>query len=471
MPSSKRLPLKNKLFYGFGTMGYSSLSQTLGSFIMFFGTSVMGISGSLVGFAIAIASLWDGISDPLVGNISDRTHNKFFGKRLGYVFFAVFGVAICNVLLWSMPKGSQLFMFSYLLGFMLLQETVNTFFSTPMSALALDLAPDYNEQSKVQSFKTVFGIIGMILPSLMMYFFMPSISIGVQTQYTQDGFVTIALINSALMIVCGMVGVFGNLKRAQGTISFSNQTKEKSSFKKLIFGYFEVFKKSKFACIILGYSISQMASSFLTSIGMHLFTYCYHFSSTQISILLLCMFGGAILSQPIWLKLSKKIDKKQTIITALSVVLMGMGLTLITFLFRTYIDISIIYPIICMTILICGFGTGAMYSLPVSMYADAIAIEEYYTGESKSGEYLGYYSFTYNLSNSISLLIMGFLLDLIKFDSSAPVQPMSVQTGLGSIVFCGCSIALSISILIFSKYKVKRSDVLKIQLKINEKKK
>ena len=145
--------------------------------------------------------------------------------------------------------------------------------------------------------------------------------------------------------------------------------------------------------------------------------------------------------------------------------------TLITFLFRTYIDISIIYPIICMTILICGFGTGAMYSLPVSMYADAIAIEEYYTGESKSGEYLGYYSFTYNLSNSISLLIMGFLLDLIKFDSSAPVQQMSVQTGLGSIVFCGCSIALSISILIFSKYKVKRSDVLKIQLKINEKKK
>ena len=471
MSDLKKIPIRNKLFYGFGTMGYSSLSQTLNSFIMFFGTSVMKISGSLVGLAIAIASLWDGISDPLVGNISDKTKNKLFGKRLGYVLFAIFGVAICNILLWSMPKGSQLFMFCYLLGFMLLQETVNTFFSTPMSALAIDLAPDYNEQSKIQSFKTVFGIIGMILPSLMMYFFMPSISIGVQTEYTQEGFINIAILNSCLMIICGLVGVFGNLKRARESNNLYEGFKEKSSFKKLVFGYFEVFKKSKFACIILGYSVSQMASSFLTSIGMHLFTYCYHFSSSQISILLLCMFGGAILSQPIWLRLSRRIDKKQTIITALSVVLMGMGLTLITFLFRTYIDIRIIYPITCFTILISGFGTGAMYSLPISMYADAIMLEEFFTGESKTGEYLGYYSFTYNLSNSASLLIMGFLLDLIQFDSSAAVQPMSVQTGLGTIVFCGCSIALAISILIFSKYKIKRSDVLKVQLKISEKKK
>ena len=395
MSAVKKLPLKNKLFYGFGTMGYSSLSQTLGSFIMFFSTSVMGISGSLVGFAIAIASLWDGISDPLVGNISDRTSNKFFGKRLLYVLFAIFGVAICNIILWSMPKGSQAFMFFWLLFFMLLQETVNTFFSTPMSALALDLAPDYNEQSKVQSFKTVFSIIGMILPSLMMYFFMPSISIGVQTKYTQEGFLSIAYINSALMIICGLVGVFGNLKRARSVENYSLSTKGKSSFKKLMFGYFEIFKKSSFACVILGYSVSQMASSFLTAIGMHLFTYCYHFSSTQISILLLCMFGGAIISQPIWLKLAKKIDKKHTVITALSVVLMGLGLTLVTFLFRTYIDISIIYPTTCFTILVCGFGTGAMYSIPISMYADVVAMDEFETGENRSGEYLGYYSFTY----------------------------------------------------------------------------
>lgn len=469
MKSSKKgLPLKNKLCYGFGGLGYNSLSQTMNSFIMFFGTSVMGISGSLVGIAIAIASLWDGVSDPLVGSISDRTHNKFFGRRLGYILAATFGVAICNILLWSMPSGSQWFMFSWLLIFMLLQETVNTFFSTPFSALALDLAPDYNEQSKIQSYKTVFNIIGMILPSILLYVFMPSISIGVQTQYTQSGFLAIACINSAFMIVCGLILVFGNLKRVRSSPECTMSYEEKTSFKKLMMGYFEVFKKSRFACIILGYSIAQIASSFLTSIGMHLFTYCYHFSSSQISILLLCLFGGAIVSQPAWVGISKRIDKKATIISALSLLLLGIGATLITFLFRTYIEVNYIFYAVCFTIFVCGFGMGAMYSLPISMYADVITLEQYETGENRAGSFLGYYSFTYNLSNSISLLIMGVLLDLIKFDSAQPVQAMSVQNGLGVIIFCGCSIAIAISILIFSRYKVRRADVLKVQLKISE---
>ena len=112
-----------------------------------------------------------------------------------------------------------------------------------------------------------------------------------------------------------------------------------------------------------------------------------------------------------------------------------------------------------------------MQSLPISMYADVVTLEQYKTGENKSGVYLGYYSFTYNLSNSISLLIIGVLLDAIKFNPSEPIQALSVQTGLGTIVFCGCSIALAASILIFSRYKIKRADVLKAQLKLAEKEK
>ena len=115
----------------------------------------------------------------------------------------------------------------------------------------------------------------------------------------------------------------------------------------------------------------------------------------------------------------------------------------------------------------CGVGLGAMYSLPMSMYADVVTLEMYKTGQNNAGAYTGYYTFTYNLANSISLLIIGLLLDFIKFDSTQPVQAMSVQTGLGIVVFCGCSIALALSILIFSKFSIKRSDVLKTQLKIN----
>lgn len=451
-----------------GGLGYSSLTQTLGSFIMFYATSVMGISGTLVGIAIGVSSLWDGVSDPLVGNLSDKHKNKFFGKRLGFMLCAIFLIAFCNILLWSMPKMSEWLMFLWLFVVLLLLETSNTFFSTPFSALAIDLAPEYNEQTKLQSFKTSFNIVGMILPSILMYFFMPSLSIGVQTAYSQEGFVAIAYINSFLVIVFGLICVLGNLRRVQKTPFTIEETKKKS-FKELIFGYVQVFKKKRFACIIAGYSIAQIASCFLTSVGMHLFTYCYHFNSSQIAILLICLFGGAIVSQPIWLSLAKNIDKKGSLITALCLLLFAIGLTLVTFLFRSYIETSLLFIFVASTIAMCGFGTGAMYSLPISMYADAISLEQHETGENNAGSYLGYYSFTYNLSNSIALFIMGMLLDVIKFDSTLPVQALSVQSGLGAIVFCGCSIAISIAIIIFSKYNVKRADVLKAQLELKRK--
>ena len=219
---------------------------------------------------------------------------------------------------------------------------------------------------------------------------------------------------------------------------------------------------------MLGYSVSLIATVFITSVGMHLFTFCYHFSSFQISTLMICLFGGAILSQALWVNIVKKYDKKQTLIFALSVLLFGIALTSVTFLFRVYCTSDYIFWFVLPCLFICGIGSGALYSLPHSMYADVVTMEQYRTGENNAGRYTGYYTFTYNFSNSVALLFIGFLLDLVKFDSSQPVQALAVQTGLGRIVFFGSAISLTIAIIIFSSYSIKRSDVLKVQIKANE---
>ena len=271
----KNLKLSTKLFYGIGGLGYSSMSQTLNSFIMFFSTAVMGISGSLVGIAIAISSLWDGVSDPLIGHLSDNTKNKFFGKRLGFMFFGIFIIAFLNICIWSMPSSMpEMAKFFWLLFGMLAIESANTCFGTPYAALAIDIAPDYNEQSKVQGFKTVFNIIGMILPSILMYFFMSSISISIQTGYTQQGYVNIAYINSALLIIFGLITIFSTLRYVRKNNIYNyNEPKQKFEFSKLMTGYINVLKQKDFRSVILGYSFATIASAFLTSVGMHLLTY------------------------------------------------------------------------------------------------------------------------------------------------------------------------------------------------------
>ena len=460
------LKFSNKFVYGVAGLGYSSMSQTLNNFIMFFATAVMGISGSLVGVAVAISSLWDGVSDPFVGHLSDNCQSKFFGKRLGFMLFGIFMISAINLLIWSMPiAASQGVKFAWLLIGLLAIESTNTCFGTPYSALAIDIAPDYNDQSKVQGFKTFFSIIGMILPNIFMYFFMPSISIGIQSSHTQSGYIKIALINSALLIGLGLITILGTIRYTRKNKIYSNcSTKEPFETKKMLSGYLKVIKNKDFRSVILGYSFATIASSFLTSVGLHLFTYCYHFSSPQISCVLIAMFGGAVASQPLWVYISKRIEKKKALIISLSAIIFGVFAISTTFLFRAFIPTEIMFYLALPCMLFCGVGAGAMYSIPFSMYADAVTLQMKATGENNAGVYTGYFTFTYNLANSVALLIIGFMLDFIKFDSSQPLQALSVQNGLGAIVFFGCTVFMSLAIMAFSNYSIKRSNVLKIQM-------
>jgi Na+/melibiose symporter-like transporter len=305
----------------------------------------------------------------------------------------------------------------------------------------------------------------MILPSILMYFFMPSISISIQSHYTQQGYIKIAIFNSAMLIALGLITIFSTLRYTQKNKLYSSSApKEKFSFSKLLLGYFNVLKQKDFRAVILGYSFATIASAFLTSVGMHLFTYCYHFSSAQISVVLISLFGGAILSQPLWVYLAKRIDKKRALIISLSTIVFGIFLITITFLFRGFVDSDTMFIIAVPCLIFSGIGAGAMYSLPFSMYADAVTLEIFKTGQNNAGAYTGYFTFTYNLANSVALLIIGFLLDIIKFDSSKPIQALSVQNGLGMIVCFGTTIFLSLAIMLFSKFSIKRADVLKIQV-------
>lgn len=463
----KKIETKTKLMYGVGNLGYGTISQTMSNFIMFFATSVLGVSGTLVGIAVAISAFWDGLSDPLVGYLSDRHKSKIFGRRLGFMLIATFGMAFFNILLWSIPQSLSMgFKFVWLLVCLLTMETFNTFFATPYVALGIDIAPDYNDQSSLQGYKTIFFIIGMVLPTILMFIFMPNKDGA--GQLAQEGYINMSYVTSVLCIICGVICILGTLKRTKQMPEYETRGKENNAFFKIFYNFFKVFKNKNFCPLILGYSVALIAASFLMSVGMHLFTFSFHFTSIQISILMAVLFLGAITSQFFWIYLSKRIDKKPALNIALSLLLIGIVLVAIVFGFRTFMSIGLTFGLVVPLIFVCGFGTGALYSLPVSMFADVVTLEKIRSNENKTATYSGYMTFTYNVANSISLLIIGVLLDLIKFKPSEPVQSMKVQNSLGLIVFLGCGISIALAILIFNKYKLTRTDILKEQIREKE---
>lgn len=428
----KKLKATTKLCYATGNLGYGTISQTVTTFIMFFGTSVLGIKGTLVGLCVALSAFWDGLSDPIVGYISDRTKSKFWGRRLGYLFFGTIGIVVCNILLWSVPNSfSEIGKFFWLLIFLIAIETANTCFATPYVALGIDIAPGYNEQSTLQGYKTVFFIIGMVLPSVLMMVFMPS-SNDAMSQLNQNGYKYIAYTTSALSLVCGLICVFGTFKKVKSMPVYKTKQKEKNAFFKIFYNFFLTLKRKNYGAIIISYSVALIAAAFLTSVGMHLFTYCFHFNTTQIPIIMTALFIGAIVSQPFWIFLSKRIDKKPTLRWAYFSILIGIFLTFWVFVFRESLGTTASFWVVLPCIFFCGFGTGALYSLPISMFADNVTMDKIKTGENNSATYSGYMTLAYNIANSLALLVIGVLLDLIKFDAKAPVQALKVQNYLGT---------------------------------------
>lgn len=456
MNNRSNLSKKTKTLFGIGTYGYSSLNQTLSSFIMFFGISIIKIRPFLVGIAIAISTFWDGVSDPIVGFISDNHKSKFFGKRHGFLLFATFGIVITNILIWNIPSSlSEASKFFILVILMLLIETFNTFFSTPYGALAIDLSEFDTNHNSIQVFRTIFYILALITPNVLMMIFMKPTPEFPNGQLNPESYKNISYITSILTVVCAIIMIIGTINKGRESYKLTeNNPKEKFNFVNLFKGFFSVFAKRDFRNVIMGYSVAIMSTSFLSGLGMHLFTYTFHLSTIQIPFVLGFLFLSAMISQPFWNYISVKKSKVKAIKYALLTAMIGVVLLAISLKLNQIYDN--VYLFLCITFFISGFGTGALYCLPFALYSDIVLEDKNKTGIDKTATYNAYMTMAFKIANALTLLVNGILLSLIKFDADKPVQPLSVQRSLGVIVLVGVSFSVLTAYSIFNNFENNR---------------
>lgn len=437
-----------KIFYGFGSLSYSVISQTMSNFFMFFATSVLNISGTLVGVAIAISTIWDGISDTLVGYLSDKYILGKFGHRNGYMLIATIGMSLSNIALWCVPNTLSLtFKFIWILVSLLIVETFNTMFSTPYMALGNELASSYNDRTKVNACSTVFYLFGIIVPSVLLLIFLPNTEEYPIGQLNPNGYVKISIVTSIICLFFGVLSSLLTLKKQEKIEAYHSQF----NFKKVFSNFLSAFKNKKLRKIIFGYVLTSIATVFLCSVGLHFFTYSFFYSSSQITYLLLCLILGTIISQPLWVYVANKNKKKPALIIGIILTILAVFGVITIYLFRIELY-HISFYLMLGAIFICGIGSGALYSLPTAIYGDAI-MSINTDKENLTATYSGTLTFASNIANSITQLIVGVLLDVIKFDSSLQVQTLGVQTGLALILFIGVQTSLIVACLIFSRYR------------------
>jgi len=435
--------------YGAGAFGYGSIGQTVGSFLMFFGTGVLGIPGTLMGIAIAISTVWDASTDPIVGHWSDKVKSRRFGKRHGFILFAGILVAITNILIWSInPSWPIATKFWALLILLLVIETFNTCYSTPYGALGLDLSKTYHDRTAIQNFKTAFSFLSLMVPSILM-------GVCLRNANSANGYISIAIVTSFLCVICALICFFGTPK----TIIAQARSAEQTTIRVGIFDdFFGIIKQKNVGILIAGYAVSLSAGAFLTSLGLHVFTYTFHFSTTQIPIIMVCLIAGIIAGQPMWYWFARKTDKTNALVSAIGMLLVCMVVFSVILVFRSQITINSALLYVCVAIFFCGAATGALYSLPISMFADCIAATQAETGIDKTGKSAGFLTFCTKISNAGILFIIGLSLDIIGFRVGAHNQTMNVQNWLGWFLVAGVTVACTFAMFIYAKYSYTKKD-------------
>jgi Na+/melibiose symporter-like transporter len=427
----ERLSVREKVIYGTGAFGYGAVNQTFGNFLMFFGTAVLGLSGTLMGLVISISTVWDAVTDPVVGTMSDNYSGGRLGKRQSFMLVGCVFIAVINIVIWSIPPGwSEPAKFFALLFTLLAVETFNTVYSTPYSALGIDMAKHYDDRTSVQSYKTAFQFLSLLVPSLLIML----------------GYVWVSVVTSLLCVLTGLITIFGTQKHKLTGVTLHT----KFNLKKTWASFIAVAKLKNVGFLMLAYTISLLCGAVITSLGMHAFTYSFHFSSFQIPVIMGSLIVGIIAGQPLWYKVSKRIDKKNTVLAAIAVVLVGISLFSVLLAVRSFIPRYVLLMLVAAIIIIISCGIGCLYTLPISMFADCIYLAD--TNAESTATAMGFLTLCTKLSNAVIMFFVGVVLDSIGFIGGGVQQTPFVANALGTVLVVGVVVSCLISWRFYAKY-------------------
>jgi len=464
--SKGNIPFKDKIGYGFGNLSIGVAMQVIGTYLVFFSTVILGVPGSLVGLAVGISIFWDAITDPLMGYFSDITRSKLFGRRHLYLIIGSIGIALTVYLVWTIPiEYSNTMKFILIFIYIILFKSSMTIYVTPYTALGAELSNDYNERTVIQSVKTIFFLLGLAFVSVagLYIFFVPTPDYLIG-QLNPQSYRNVGLVSSAIVLISTLVCYLTTFKYIPMLNVHQIASAKGQKMATLIESLKSTFANKSFRYVALCYMFNNLASAILSNIGLHVLTFTFILTSQQIALVIGIQFLLSILSQPIWMIISRKYDKKQAVNLGLLISIIAGLLFLVLVIFKDQVAQQPLFFI--PYAITAGFGTGALFTIPLSMVADTIDYDELQRGQRFEGFYYGSLTLYYKLSQALAIFIVGIMLDLVRFNASLPQQSEFTLISLGLILSIGSIISFVFSYMSLKKYPLNESIVRGIQAKI-----
>jgi glycoside/pentoside/hexuronide:cation symporter, GPH family len=161
---SQKVPFREKLAFGCGDLASVLYWQTFMLYFTFFYTDVFLIPAGAAAAMFLVSRLWDGVNDPLMGMIADRTQTRW-GKFRPYLLWLCVPFAIAGVLTFTVPDlgavGKLIWAYATFILIMMLYTAINI----PYTALFGVVSADSKERTTVSSVKFFFAFTAGIIVS------------------------------------------------------------------------------------------------------------------------------------------------------------------------------------------------------------------------------------------------------------------------------------------------------------------
>ncbi len=426
-----KVSTKVKFLYGLGFSAKGIKDGLFQLFVFFYFSQVLGLDAALTGTATIIALLFDAVSDPVVGLISDKWKSAKWGRRHPFMFASAIPLGVFTWLLFLPPVGlSQMGLFLWLTIFAILLRLSLTLFLVPSMSLGAELSTDYDERTAIMSYRVMFGafIAPLVIIFGLLTFFTPKEGME-NGLFNAEAYPQFALLCAVLMILTIWVSTWGTREVIPNLPKASEEQRGSSTFHSL--SNFKIaFGLSSYRTM-LGYTILiYVAMGIGIAFTPYFTTYYFGLSEKELAALPISSALAGVLSLFLTPWIGKRLDKKNAAIvsTILFSIFFSMpfNLRLLGLFPENGNPLLLLYYVLWL--LFAYLFVWIALSLANSMMADIVDEYELETGQRQEGLFFSTISFAYKCSSGLGYFFAGLLLSWIAFPKQVEVSEVPAET-------------------------------------------
>lgn len=399
MKTQKKYTFTSKIGYGFGDVANGGAFALLSVFYLNFLVTIEGLNPALAGLVVLIARVWDAISDPIMGIISDRVRTRF-GRRRVFLLFGSIPLLISFILLWySFGITDPFGKFLYYTFVYLLFSTAIAITAVPYNALLPDMVEGYKERT---GYITIRMLISNLAATIAVT--TPALILGPEAMRTPLDFLRMGIVFGFFFSIPLVFSFFMTWENPTQT------TNERVGLRGIINEFFSSFRNKTFRQYLGIFVFGQVATDVGTAVtAFWLADVLFRPDFLMIVSGLVMIAAISMLPMNNWL--SKKYGKHYPTFILLPLRIIALG---IAFFMTPTTPIALLV----LACFLMGVGAGAASYVSWVLLPDMPDINELIYGVKNAGVYGAISTFARNFASGVSIFFAGVILNLFGYIES-----------------------------------------------------